>query len=275
MIRSSLSATFLLAALFTAGLGSGAAFAQAPPPQQPSVKVDKKGGLGPKSAAEMQAVKAVMQSQAGTPDEQIAAVEALVTKFADTVYKSFALEIEAEAYQRKNDNTKAIVYGEQALAADPKNYDADNLLANVLAATTRDTDLDKEEKLTKADKYAHDAMDALELGKPPLFATATDAAWDKTKSGVKEQAWQALGIIAQDRKKTDDAIADFQKGIDAYPDPLLMIRLGRVLYTAKKYDDAISWDQKVMDNADAPAQLKSIAQADRARATMAKTPDKK
>jgi tetratricopeptide (TPR) repeat protein len=270
MKRSSLAANFLLAA----SISAGAAFAQAPPSPQPSVKVDKSGGLGPKSAAEANAVKAVMQSQTGTPDEQIAAVEALVTKFADTVYKSFALEIEAEAYQKKNDNTKAIVYGEQALAADPKNYDADTLLANVLAATTRDTDLAsiREENLTKAEKYAHDAMAAVEEGKPPLFAKASDAAWARTKSGVQEQAWQALGIIAQDRKKPDEAVADFQKGLDAYPDPLLMIRLGRVLYAEKKYDDAISWDQKVMDNADTPAQLKSIAQADRARATMAKQP---
>ena len=66
MKRSPLAATFLLAAFFSA-----AAFAQAPPAPQPSVKVDKKGGLGPKSDAEAQAVKAVMQSQAGTPDEQI------------------------------------------------------------------------------------------------------------------------------------------------------------------------------------------------------------
>jgi tetratricopeptide (TPR) repeat protein len=271
MKRSSLVAAFSLATLLTAG----AAFAQAPPAAQPSVKVDKKGGLGPKSDAEAQAVRAVMQSQTGSPDEQIAAVEALVTKYADTVYKSFALEIEAEAYQRKNDTTKAIVYGEQALAADPKNYDADNLLANVIAATTRDTDLDKEERLAKADKYAHDAIAVLEEGKPPLFAKASDAAWAKTKAGVQEQAWQALGLVAQDRKKPDEAVADFQKGLDAYPDPLLMIRLGRVLYTAKKYDEAISWDQKVMDDADAPAQVKSIAQADRARAIQAKTPDKK
>jgi tetratricopeptide (TPR) repeat protein len=274
MRRSPLLATFLLATLFTAGFSAGAAFAQAPPSPQPSVKVDKNGGLGPKSAAEANAVKAVMQAQAGTPDDQIAAVEALVSKFADTVYKSFALEIEAEAYQKKNDNTKAIVYGEQALAADPKNYDADTLLANVLAATTRDTDLDKEEKLSKADKYAHDAMAAVGEGKPPLFAKASDAAWAKTKSGVEEQAWQALGLVAQDRKKPDEAITDFQKGLEAYSDPLLMIRLGRVLYAAKKYDDAIAWDQKVMDSADAPAQLKSIAQADRARATMAKQPAK-
>jgi tetratricopeptide (TPR) repeat protein len=181
-----------------------------------------------------------------------------------------ALEFEGEAYQKKGDNTKAVVYGEQALAADPKNYDADNLLANILAATTRDTDLDKEEKLTRANKYAHDALEAIEAGKPPLFAKATDDQWNKTKVGVQEQAWQALGMIAQDRKKLDEAIADFQKGVDVYPEPLLMIRLGRALYTAKKYDDAIGWYQKVLDSNEAPAQIKNIAKQDLDRATQAK-----
>ncbi len=103
------------------------------PPSPPSRST--RTGPGPKSKAEAEAVKAVMQSQAQPPDDQIAAVEALSGWYADTVYKSFALEIEAEAYlAKKNDNPKAIVvYGEQALAADPKNYDADNLLANIYA----------------------------------------------------------------------------------------------------------------------------------------------
>jgi tetratricopeptide (TPR) repeat protein len=260
MRRSTPPATFLLAAL----LSSGAVFAQGPATPPPA----KKGnGVSPKEA---QAINDMLQSQTKSPDEQIAAAEALITKFADTSYKSFALELEAEAYQRKQDNTKAIVYGEQALAADDKNYDADNLLANVIAATTKDTDLDKEEKLKKAEKYAHDAMDALEAGKPAIFAKASDEQWAKTKAGVQTQAWQALGVVALTRKKNDEAIADFQKGLDIVPDPLLMIRLGRALYTMKKFDDAIMWDQKVMDSADAPAQYKSIAQADRARATMAK-----
>ncbi len=49
-----------------------------------------------------------------------------------------------------------------------------------------------------------------------------------------------------------------------------MIRTGRALFAAKKYDEAIAWDQKAMDSIDAPANIKSIAQADQARATLAK-----
>ena len=197
MRRTSLLATFLFATL----LSSGAAFAQAPAATPAPVK--KGNGLSPKEA---EAINAMFQSQAKSPDEQIAAADALLTKFADTAYKGFALELEAEAYQKKGDNAKAIVYGEQALEADPKNYDADNLLANVLAATTRDTDLDKEEKLTKADKYAHDAMDALELGKPPLFAKATDEAWaqDQGRGSGTGLAGPRSGRFGQEKDRRRD-----------------------------------------------------------------------
>jgi tetratricopeptide (TPR) repeat protein len=265
MKRYSLLASLLLAALLT----SGAAFAQqkgaAAAPAAPAK------GLSPKSQAEAQAVNAVIQAQTQSPDEMIKAVDALISKFADTAYKSFALELAAEAYQKKGDNAKAIVYGEQALQADPKNYDADNLLANITAATTRDTDLDKEEKLARADKYAHDAIDTLEKdGKPPLFANMNDEQWSKTKAGSEALSYQALGTVALTRKKTDEAVADFQKGIDLNPDPVLMIRAGRALLAAKKPDEAITYFEKVMNSPDAPAQIKSIAQADRVRAIQSK-----
>ena len=264
MKRNSLLAGCLLGALLT----SGAAYAQKKG-EAPAAAAPK--GPGPKSQAEAQAVTAVLQAQAASPDDMIKAVDALLSKFADTAYKGFALELEAEAWQKKGDNAKAIVFAEQALQADPKSYDADNLLANITAQTTRDNDLDKEEKLTRADKYAHDAIDTLEKdGKPALFANLTDDQWNKTKAGAESLAYQALGTVALARKKTDEAIAYFQKGIELNPDPVLMIRAGRALLAAKKPDEAITYFQKVMDSPDAPAQIKSIAQADRVRAVQAK-----
>jgi tetratricopeptide (TPR) repeat protein len=256
--------------LFAASLGAVVALAQAPSTAPPAPTKVTKNGPGPKSKAEETAVRAVFQSQAQSPDDQIAACEALISKFADTDYKGFALELEAEAYQKKGDAAKAIFYGETALGADPKNYDADNLLANVYAATTKDTDLDKNDKLSKAEKYAHDSLDALNAGKPAIFATAPDDAWNKTKAGATEQAWQALGIVAQVRKNYDEAIKDFQTGLEANNDPLLRIRLGRAFFLEKKFDEAIAEDQKVIDSADAIAQYKKIATDDKQRFTMSK-----
>jgi tetratricopeptide (TPR) repeat protein len=256
--------SLLTGSLFvTAMLTSGAAFAQQ--------KGAAAKGPGPKSQGEAQAVNAVIQAQQQSPDEEIKAVDALIAKYSDTVFKSFALELEAEAWQKKGDNTKAIVFAEQALQADPKNFDAANLLANITAATTKDTDLDKDEKLTRADKYAHDALETLESGaKPALFANLSDEQWTKMKNKAEADSWQALGAVASVRKKNDEAITDYQKGVDLSNDPLMMIRLGRALLAAKRYDEAVTWDEKVMNSADAPQQYKSIAQADRARAIQAK-----
>lgn len=240
-------------------LAAAAAFAQAPNSNKDVAVKKTKQGPGPKSSGEQQAVQAVLQAQA--PDDVIKAVDNLITKYPDTDFKSFALEREGEAYQQKNDNTKAIVFGEQALAADPKNFDADNLLANITAATTRENDLDKDEKLAKADKYAHDALDSLNGEKPWMYA---DAQWIKVKGMAAGQAYQALGNIALVRKKNDEAIDDFQKGVEASQDPLIMIRLGRALANEKKYDDAMSWDDKAIAASDAP-QFKNIAQNDKAR----------
>jgi tetratricopeptide (TPR) repeat protein len=252
-------------------LTAATAFAQAPPAPAPTAGKKVTNGFGPKSKAEQKAIQDLLQAQ--TADDKIKAADALVTAFPMTDYKPFALEIEAEAYQAKGDNTKAIVYAEQALTADPKWFDADNLLANVIAATTRDTDLDKDEKLAKAEKYAHDSLDTLAtIAKPPLWGNLTDDQWTKLKAGSEASAYQALGMIALVRKKNDEAIANFQKGLAASPDPLLMIRLGRVYMAEKKNDEAITWYDKVINDADAPAQYKDIAKNDKTRAVAAKGP---
>jgi len=242
-------------------LAAGVAFAQkkGSTPAAPT-------GPGPKSQAEVQAVNAAIQAQ--TADDRIKAVDDLITKFPMTDFKSFALVMEAESWQAKGDSVKTIVFSEQALQADPKNFDADNLLANTLAATTRDTDLDKEDKLTRGDKYAHDSLDALNTGTRPF--TTPEQTWPKVKADAQAQAWQALGMIAIVRKKSDEAIGDFQKGIDANASPLLMVRLGRVLLAQNKNDEAISWYDKALASPNLPPQVKSIADADKARAVAAK-----
>ncbi len=237
-----------------------------PVPQPTRVPV----GPGPKTKAEGEAVQAVLQARAQSPDATIQAVDALVTKFPKTDFKSFALYTEANAWQQKNDLAKAQVFAEQALAADPKNYDAAILIANILATTTKDTDFDMNDKLTSAEKYAHDALDILATtGKPVLFQM-TEEVWTKIKNEDISQAYQAIGTAALVRKKTDDAVAAYQKGLDVNPDPFLMIRAGRALMAAHKFDDAIAYDDKVLSMADAPAQAKTIATSDKSRAQAAK-----
>ena len=62
----------------------------------------------------------------------------------------------------------------------PRLITTDTLLANIYANTTRDTDLDKEEKLTKAEKYAQRRHGQPWLAAPkPNPQLPDDAEWDK------------------------------------------------------------------------------------------------
>ena len=217
-----------------------------------------------KSRAEGQMVNAMLQAK--DPDASIKAADDLVTKFHDTEFKSMAYYIEADSYQQKGDNAKAVVYAEQSLMADPMYIDPMVLLANVISTTTRDTDLDKEEKLARADKYAKDALMLLASATKP-DPKMTDDKWESYKKSEEAQAYQALGNDALIRKNTDEAVADYQKGIDAVPDPLLMIRAGRALLAARKPEDAATWFDKAINTPGVSDQIKNIATQDKARAT--------
>src|SRR5581483_5287670 len=114
----------------------------------------------PKSQKEVEALQAVFKTT--TADARIAAAQDVLTKFADTEFKSLMLLTIAQAYQMKGDTDNTIIYSERVLKeGDPKNYEAMLMLAESYAQRTREFDLDKEDKLTKADKYANDALEAL------------------------------------------------------------------------------------------------------------------
>lgn len=224
------------------------------------------------SKGEIAAFNAMVQAQ--TPDDRIRAADDLVTKFADTPFKSLALYQEADSYEQKNDHDKAVVYAEQAVAADPKNFDAKILIANVVAAQTRDTDLNMADELARAGKEANDGLEILKTAEKPALLPMTDAQWDQNKKFAESQAWQALGIVASVNKKTDDAMAAFTKALALDPDPVIMLRAGRALLAAKKYDEAIGWFDKAAAAPEATDQIKRIAASDKARTAALKAQGK-
>ena len=220
---------------------------------------------GPQSKPEAAAVTAMLQAQ--TPDDQIRTADELITKFSNTDFKSFALATEADAYEGKGNHEKAIVYCEQALAADPKNFDAEILMANVIAASTKDTDLDKADKLANAAKFAKEALDTIPTVPKPVLFQMTDDAWTTQKNAASARAWQAMGLVATVQKKPDEAIDAYEKGLALVPDPILMVRVARALEAQKKYDDAITWLDKAAASPTASAQIKDISAKDKVRIT--------
>ncbi len=216
-----------------------------------------------KSKSEATAVQAVIQ--APDPAARIKAADDLITKFADTEFKSYALYLEADAYLQMGNNEKVIVYGEQSLDADAKNYQASVLLARTYATTTKSNDLDKAEKLGKITKYANDALEALKTVEKPN-PQLPDADWTASKNDMAGQCYFALGVAAAYSNKMDEVAADFQKTADMDGDPTDLIRAGRVLLDIKKYEQAITWFDKAANHPAANAQVKDIAAKDKARA---------
>lgn len=222
-----------------------------------------------KSDKETQAIQAIQKAK--TPDDVIAAVENLITKFADTEFKSPALVAEAEAWDQKGDSIKAVTTGRLAIEADPKNVDALLLVALELAGHTRDGDLDKNDKLAEAEKDIKTGMDLIPTATKPA-PQVTDAQWDEEKKYFTSRAHFGEGLVDMDRKKYNDAVNEYKLAVDGSPKPdaLWMIRLGNAYDLVGKYDDAIAVLDKVIAMPDLNPQFKNVAQNERANALKGK-----
>jgi Tfp pilus assembly protein PilF len=240
-------------------------------------------GPMPKSKGESEAVNALIAAQQkGDADAIIAAAENLVTKYKDTEYRDTALYLEAIAYQQKGDKDKMQVYLERTLTANPKHLQAPLMLAEMTIQGAREHDLDLNDKLAKADKYANDAITNINAAEKPN-PQLTDTQWEEAKKDMLAEAHDALGLSALERKNYDQAISEFKTAVEgaAHPQPAYEVRLASAYQQAGKNDDAVTVAEKIMAEPAcgappagpvtncAPQQIKSIAQAVRAAAKVA------
>ena len=251
-----------IVAVVAVAAGASSLWAQKPP--------------APKSPKELEAVKALFAASQAGPDQIIAAAEALITGFADTEFKEIALFFEARSYQQKNDLVRAQVYGERVLEINPKNYQTTLLLGEVMAQTTRENDLDKEEKLAKAEKYLKDTIENLKTAVKPNPQTP-DKDWEEAKQQMTAEAHSGLGLCAMTRKKYDAAAAEFKAAADMDPQPAFLVRQASALQSLGKNDEAIVICDKVLADAQLHPQIRQVATGIKAAAIKAggKVPDAK
>lgn len=252
-----------IAVLAAAAMLASMAWAQSASTKQPK----------PKSQKEVEAIQAVFGAQ--DPDARIAAAESLIVKFADTEFKSLAMYIATVSAEQKNDTEKIMIYGERTLEADPKNYGAMLVMARALASRTREFDLDKEDKLSKATKLANDALGMVTTAPKPR-PDIPDEQWEAAKKDFAAQGHEAKGLAAMVRKKYDEAITELKMASDLQQqkDPATMVRLASVYTDAGKYDEAIALCDQISAMADAPAQIKQVASQTKMKAAMAKAQKK-
>ncbi len=214
----------------------------------------------PKSQKEADALQAVMAAK--NPDDQVKAIENVLTNFADTEYKVALLQLAMQIEGQKGDFAQTTFYAERLLEADPKNAFAFITLAGETARHTREFDLDKEEKLTKVDKWAKAGIEAAKnMAKPR--PDLTDEQFEAIKKDLQSQAYDAMGMAATLRKKNDDAVANYKQAaaVSATPDSTIWVRLGQAYMDSGKFDDAAAAFDKALSDPTAPDQVKQIAKA--------------
>lgn len=225
----------------------------------------------PKSQKELEALQAMFGAyQAQNVDGTIEAAKNLITKFADSDFKATAFMMAAESYRQKNDVENAVVQAELALQADPKYYAAMVLIAGITAQRTREFDLDKEEKLAKAEKTAKEALEIIQTA-PKLNPGITDEQWEGAKKGYASQAYEALGMAAMVRKNYEACATNLNSALDTpMPDPSTYVRLGNCLRMLKKYDEALAVLDKALADPNSVPAIKQAATNEKMEVNKAK-----
>ena len=192
----------------------------------------------PKSQKEVEAIMAIQN--AADPEARIKAAENLITKFADTEFKEFALQMETISYQQNNDFENMVIAGERTLEVNPDNVVVLITLAQAIPQRTKEFDLDKEEKLGKAEKFAKKAQTLIpNLAK--FNPQISDEEWAGYKKSAMSQAHEALGMVSFTRKNYAAAEQSFKSAVDVSPqaDATTLYRLAMAYSAQNKYDDAI------------------------------------
>jgi tetratricopeptide (TPR) repeat protein len=225
-------------------------------------------GQQPKSQEEVDALMAVQNAQ--TPDARIQAAEKLLRDFKDTEFKEFVNYSLMLGYQEKNDFENMLLYGERTLEANPDNVGTMLALANAIPMRTREFDLDRDEKLAKAEDFAKRALTLvpnLEKPNPDLL----DDQWLMAKKDFMSSAYESLGLVSMKRKAFDSAEEHFRKGLEMSPQQTAagFFYLGQALNSQGKNEEAISaldqaiarGDLKLGDGSGAAAALKAQIQS--------------
>jgi tetratricopeptide (TPR) repeat protein len=232
------AALMLAACLIPAGHLQAATPQEAQPQAQPQPQPEAQAGPQPKSQEEFDALQKLSDPDL-PPDERIALAEEFLIKFPDTDFKTFIYRQEMAAYQQKNDFTNMLEFGEKVLAAEPDDAITLIMLASAIPERTRENDLDRDEKLRKAEEYSRRALAAIDnLAKPN--PAMPDADWDRARDDARGQVHASLGLVFMHRKNFDEAEQQFKKAteLQQQKDPIVFWRLGLAYRSNKKYEQA-------------------------------------
>jgi tetratricopeptide (TPR) repeat protein len=189
-------------------------------------------------------------------------------KYPDSELRVVLYKAAARKYQQANNADKMMEMSQKALTYDPDDPEALLGVAQVLAERTRETDLDKDQRLAEAKKDAEHALSTVDTDLPTVGVTPEQLAM--FKGFLKSEAYSVLGTLASNAKNWPEAETDLRKSIEAFPqqlDAIAVFRLAVALDMQNKYPEALKYANQAVDltkdHADSPAGKAARAEQDR------------
>lgn len=182
------------------------------------------------------------------PAAQEKAADDFATKFPDSELRALLYKQVMHGYQTVNNADKMLALSRKVLTFDPDDPEALLGVAQVLAERTRDTDLDKDQRLAEARKDAERALVTIDTDIPT--AGQTQDKIDAYKGFLKSEAYAILGTLDFNAKAWVAAEQNLKKSIDAFPqqpDPIAIFRLSVALDMQNKYPDALKYADQAVD----------------------------
>lgn len=182
------------------------------------------------------------------PAQAEAAANDFAAKFPDSELRAALYMRVMNMYAQGNNSDKVIEVGRKAIAADPINPVPLMEVASTLAETTRDTDLDREQRLAEAAKDAHAAIDNVDTGLL-VPANADPERVAGAKRTILTNSYDTLAMVDMGRNDYGAAVTNLQKAIDGSkgnPDPVLYLRLSVAQDKLQQYPQALDSANKAV-----------------------------
>lgn len=242
------------AAIFMAVLGMCAgSWAQDKPATQSAPAGQAAAAQGKRAPAaktqpEFDAYKTAIQLTDAAGAEK--AADDFAAKFPDSELRGMLYKSALQKYQQSNNPDKVLEMAQKALTFDPDDPEALIAAAETLAERTRDTDLDKDQKLAEAKKDAERALATIDTDVPTTGLNATPEKIDEFKRFLRSEAYAILGTLASNAKNYSEAETNLRKSIEVLPeqvDPVAVLRLAIALDMQNKYPDALKYANQAVD----------------------------
>jgi tetratricopeptide (TPR) repeat protein len=170
------------------------------------------------------------------------------TKFPDSELRVMLYKAAMQHYQQSNNAEKMLEMARKALTFDADDPEALLGVAQVLTEKTRDTDLDKDQRLAEAKKDGERALVTVDTDIPTSGYPPEKLA--QYKSFLRSEAYAILGALAANASNWPEAEAALRKSIDAFPeqvDSIAVLRLAIALDKQNKYPEALKYANQAVE----------------------------